>query len=243
VLAEHPWTNCGRSKCPLIISMRVGRGRLLMLPFQGLWRWQLSRKQDDTFDTFWGNTISALLEPEETRPVRLSIPKRYFPIGKDACFEARIEAGAAAAKPPIAVISPSGKGKPITVPMRLNNGSKEFYTACFYPTEAGIYTVEALAGNESSGAEPFAVEYAREEVLLSSLNSGFLKNLSEKTGGIFVEEKQLDKLIKKLNTPGKFLTERAEFNLWRTPWCWFALGFIILVLSIEWIVRRRGGLT
>lgn len=242
VLAEHPWAACGGRKCPLVISLKANRGRLLMLPVDGLWRWQLTRREDHTYQTLWNNLISVLMEPAETRPVRLVLPNRYYPLGEKLCLEARVEPAAAAAAAPALTIT-QGDKTVASLPLEKNKNSKDFYRACFTPSQAGVYSAEARAGEETSGPEPFAVTIAREEFVISSLNRKLMTALAEKSGGVYVDEKQLSKLIDTLNTPGRFVAVRTEMSLWRTPWCWFALGFIMLVLSLEWILRRRGGLT
>jgi hypothetical protein len=242
VLAEHPWASCAGRKCPLIMALKADRGRLLMMPIQGLWRWRLARTEDTTFETLWNNILSVLMEPEETRPVRLVLPKRYYPLGGEICFEARIDPAAARAAAPTLSITQEDRTV-ASLPLNRKKDSGDFYTACFNPADPGIYKVEARAGGETSGAEPFAVTVAREEFVISSLNGKLLKTLAAQTGGTYVDEKRLSELADTLNKPGAYLDVREEHSLWRTPWCWCALGFIIGILSLEWILRRRGGLT
>jgi hypothetical protein len=242
ILAEHPWVSCGARKCPLIIALKAGRGRLLMLPVQGLWRWRLARQETAAFETVWNNVFSALMEPEETRPVRLSLPKRYYPLGGEICLEARVEQGAARAAAPVLSIKGQG-GSAANLPMARKKDSPDFYSACFNPEAAGVFTAEARAGGESSGPEPFAVTVSREEFLLTSTNSALLDKLCGDSGGSCVDEKHISRLVETLNRPGAYTAVREERNMWSAPWCWFVLGFVLCVLSLEWILRRRGGLT
>jgi hypothetical protein len=127
--------------------------------------------------------------------------------------------------------------------MARKKDSPDFYTACFKPEAAGVFTAEARAGGESSGPEPFAVTVSREEFLLTSTNSALLENLCGDSGGTCVDEKHISRLIETLNRPGAYTAVREERNMWSVPWCWFVLGFVLCVLSLEWILRRRGGLT
>lgn len=243
VLAEHPWTNCGSRKCPLIISARENRGRALLMPMDGMWRWKLVRKPTENYDRLWGNVVSALLEPEDTRPIVVTLPKRNFILGADVCFEANVAPALTGASAPIAAINFLAGAQAANITMTKQKLSGSFYSACFTPDKTAVYTVVAHAGGEKSAAEPFAVEPSRDELLLTSINKELLNSISKDTGGMYVDEKQLDSLIDALNKTGAWQTVRSQAELQRPPWCYYVLGLIMVLLSLEWIVRRRGGLT
>lgn len=243
VLAEHPWAECGGRKCALAARARAGRGRLFVFAFDGLWRWKLTRRPSDNYEKLLGNVASELLEPEETRAVRLSLPKRNYILGSEVCFEAGLEAGLARAGAPAAVVSLNGSKKKTRVAMSRKTGGGEFFKGCFRPAEAGVYSINVKAGGASSGEEPFAVEYAREEFALSSLNEEFLRGLAKSSGGAFYAGDGVDSLVKELNRPGRWRSVRVEAEVWRPPLCWYFLAFVLSALSLEWFIRRRGGLT
>lgn len=243
ILAEHPRALCGKSRCPLIVRARIGRGRVLMLPFQGMWRWQLTRRPTDTFDKFWTNVLSWLLEPEDTRPVRLSLPDRYYELGEKVCFEARIDASVTNQNKPQAVITTMDGKQTATLNMKKKGQGGEFFEACWKPGNKGVFRVRVRTGSDASSAEPFDVDIARAEYLLTSQNAEFLKKTATASGGIYVDNRKLDELISLLKKPGRLATVRTEINLYKKPWCWYILGIIMSLLVAEWLVRRRGGLT
>ena len=243
VLAEHPGARCGGAACPLIIQARSGRGRVLMLPFQGFWRWRLAHKPDDTLDTFFNNAVTMLLQREDTRPVRLFMPDRYFQLGEQIRFEARVSKTIAATPAPRLIIKRLGREQVAELKMIKSRDTDEFYSAEFIPETKDVYTAEVVAGRDSSGAEPFDVDIARAEFLLTSQDSGFLKKISGATKGEYVTKGRIDKFIKKLNEPDQYALVRTETHLYRSPLCYFVLGLLMLLLMLEWIVRRRGGLT
>jgi len=126
--------------------------------------------------------------------------------------------------------------------MKRAAGKQDYFKACYVPDAPGLYNAHVSAGGVKSGKEPFAVEVSREEYFITSMNEAFLTDVAKKSGGMFVAEKDVKKLIGELERPGRMLNVRMQAELWRAPWCWYALGIIAFLLSIEWFVRRRGGL-
>jgi hypothetical protein len=71
------------------------------------------------------------------------------------------------------------------------------------------------------------------------LNEGFLRRVARNSGGRYVRAGEASKVASWLQetVPQNAAPERRD--LWHEPW---AFAFIIVLLSTEWILRRRWGL-
>jgi hypothetical protein len=71
------------------------------------------------------------------------------------------------------------------------------------------------------------------------LNEGVLRRLARHSGGRYVRAGEASKVVSWLQetVPRRIAPERGD--LWHEPW---AFALIIVLLSAEWILRRRWGL-
>ena len=74
-------------------------------------------------------------------------------------------------------------------------------------------------------------------------NEALLRQIAYRSGGDLFTEGTLNTLPDRLNSDSLFTpitqSQELEFNLRRIPWI---LGFIILLLGLEWVLRKRSGL-
>jgi len=66
-----------------------------------------------------------------------------------------------------------------------------------------------------------------------------LEDLAQRSGGQVFEAEDAGQLIDKIN---KILAQRqyrSETRLWRSGW---TLAFFLILLSVEWVVRKLAGL-
>jgi hypothetical protein len=71
------------------------------------------------------------------------------------------------------------------------------------------------------------------------INFEYLKQLTEKTGGIFVPIERAEELLKQLELKPKFIRIQEELEIWYKP---VLLLLIIACITLEWILRKRFGL-
>ena len=132
-----------------------------------------------------------------------------------------------------------------TQPIKLRHGDAAGgrYTAAFTPQQPGLYRVhaEARRGGASLGAADrwMYVGGADREFADPRLNEGFLRRVARNSGGRYVRAAEASKVPSWLQqaVPQTAAPERRD--LWHEPWV-FAL--LIVLLSTEWILRRRWGL-
>jgi hypothetical protein len=117
------------------------------------------------------------------------------------------------------------------------------FTAALRPEQSGLYRIHAEARR---GATPLGsadrwmyVGGADREFADPRLNEGFLRRVARTSGGRYVRADEASKIASWLQAvvPQNAAPERRD--LWHEPW---AFGLIIVLLSAEWILRRRWGL-
>lgn len=241
VQAAHPWIKCGGRNCPLVFIRRWGRGRLLALAFEGLWRWGFQEKDRDAsiYGVFWKNVLDEMLEKEREVPLKLTLSARTITLGGRAAAVLRVSDKLLKGniKPKLIVLSPSG-GR-IEKGMAPMEGREGFFRADFRPGLAGRYALSAELAGQRSDEEPMAVQVSPSEFRLTSRNDGFLEKLTRLNGGIYVAERDAGSLAGEINKNRTYQTVRIKKTPWGSP---ALLLMVVGLLSLEWIIRRRGGL-
>ena len=75
-----------------------------------------------------------------------------------------------------------------------------------------------------------------------SADRGFLSDFSQSTGGELVEASKLSSFLSSAMTP-LAPEERDQGVEWKSSWMrWFSPLVVLLLLALEWWLRRRNGL-
>ena len=117
------------------------------------------------------------------------------------------------------------------------------YTAALAPDQPGLYRIhaEARRGTTSLGAADrwMYVGGADREFADPRLNEGFLRRIARNSGGRYVRAAEAARVPAWLEAtvPQNAAPERRD--LWHEPW---AFALVVVLLSAEWILRRRWGL-
>ena len=130
-----------------------------------------------------------------------------------------------------------------TIKLRHADPASGRFTAAIGSEQPGLYRVHADAkrGSTPLGSSDrwMYVGGADREFADPRLNEGFLRRVARNSGGRYVRAADASKLPGWLQstTPQNAAPERRD--LWHEPW---AFAVIVLLLSTEWILRRRWGL-
>ena len=110
--------------------------------------------------------------------------------------------------------------------------------------EPGAYEVAiesaAIPSNELKARATFKVE-PREtgELTQLSVNEELLRQVATVSGGQYLREEQIDKLATLLAPMSQGRVVESDTVLWQSYW-WFIP--LILLLTAEWIIRKRVGM-
>lgn len=238
---------------PLLTIGRFGKGRTLALMSDDAWRWnfiavgnketpqnhlKLVRQavrwlaQEPSFEQVQLRPIASA-QPGEKIAIKLKVLKDDFTPTRQASVQLRVL---------------SAEGEPTLVAASAD-GEEGEYTGEFIPTKEGTYRVEAeasLAGKAlGKDKTSFTAAFTYGETDDGRPRLDLLKQIAATSKGEYFSindwnEKAVEKIAAKLESvaPSQ-IVEQRQTRLWSTLW---PFGIILLLLSIEWWMRRKWGL-
>jgi hypothetical protein len=233
----------GSGTRPIVAVQRYGRGRSMVFAGEASWRWRMMMPATDrSYEMFWRQAARWLSMPAPD-PVSLALPGRATPgetVALDLIVRDRAFAAVPAAETVLRVVGPDGSTRELR-PVLAEPGVGR-YSVPLGVDRAGVYRVNAEARADGRTlATPigwFLVGGADRELTDPRLNEEVLTRVAEVTGGRYLREDEAGELTALLGAErGAAALERRE--LWHSPW---SIGLIIMLLSTEWILRRRWGL-
>jgi hypothetical protein len=234
----------GGGVLPVVAVQRYGHGRSMIFAGEASWRWKMMvASSDHAYETFWRQS-ARWLSAESPDPVAVTVPAAAEP-GDAASIDIDARDGAFAPVPDAVVeatlTAPTGQSTPLRLRHADPAGAR--FSAAFAPERPGLYRVraEAKRGGASLGTADqwFYVGGSDREFVDPRLNEGFLRRLARATGGRYVRPAEASRLAGWLQSsrPSNAAPERRD--LWHEPW---AFALIVMLLSAEWMLRRRWGL-
>src|SRR3954468_12770267 len=229
---------------PVVAVQRYGQGRSMVFAGEASWRWKMMvASTDRSYEFFWRQAARWLASPAPD-PVAIRVPEAPEPgdaltidvDARDASFapvpDAAIEA---------TLTAPGGAATPLRLRHADPAGGR--YTTAIAAEQAGLYRVhaEARRGSTLLGTADrwMYVGSADREFADPRLNEGFLRRVARSSGGRYVRAADAAKVAARPRggVPQTGAPERRDLG--HEPW---AFALIVLLLSGEWILRRRWGL-
>ena len=232
---------------PALVFRRYGAGRVLYSAFEESWRWRYN-VGDLYHQKFWNQIAKWIMEPPfavQDAHIALDSGDTTYDVGDTAPIRVRIQDPVLASKPglkPQALLFRNGKlfG---TLPLKADPQSFTF-RAESAPLEPGDYEVrvkvpgipeDAILAHTAFtvAANPFG------ELGLLHCDELLLRQMAGDSGGAYYREEDMHRLVEALSPYSDGRTLTTELPLWQSYW-WFVP--IILLLTAEWIIRRKLGL-
>jgi hypothetical protein len=141
-----------------------------------------------------------------------------------------------------ATLTPPGRD---AQPLRLRHeaGAGGRFTAAVRPDHAGLYRIhaEARRGTTALGSADrwMLVGGADREFADPRLNENLLRRIARTSGGRYARAADAANIVQWLRSAAPRNPAPEHRDLWHEPW---VLALIIMLLSAEWILRRRWGL-
>ena len=244
VLAEKPEDDFGPRE-PLLIVQRYGRGRTSGLATASTWRWQmLLDAEDGRHERFWRQYVRWLTASAPGR-VRLDVGGDRFAPGDEVplavnVYDERYNPQSTADVRGT-LTGPSGDVREIAFREELTEAGT--YAAPFVPQEEGVYELEVTAEVEGetvgTHARSFLVRPSKREFYDATLKRPFLESLAEASGGAYYAPARAGAI------PDRLRSRRTSTSVYHAAYLWdlpLLFGLVLLLLSAEWIWRRRKGL-
>ena len=228
-----------------VVHRRYGRGQVVSVGVEGLWRWGLNKKAEapnTPFDRFWDQLILWLMAGRDFTPTRqftFRPNSANVLLGEKAVFRATLRQPEPNLKS-VPIVLYQGKqecGRINLMPLGSDQGR---YTGEFLPQVKGRYTATAKFPDGSSQESRFVVfdENLEETEVTTDLVA--LRRLCESSGGRLIEPEELSKLIKELKAEGDESAPKTRIDpFWNSAWVFYLAGFIF---GLDWFFRRRWGL-
>lgn len=238
------------SNMPLVVAGNLGRGKVLAILTDSLWRFAFSPEQkratSDAFVDFWLNALRWLSgEPDESNiliesakdsfdpgeNIKLNLrtlDKRYLPF-KNSPVEIKvvdIDSGRT-------VFNKEWKMRGGEEIVEFNIEEKGIYNAILQVREGG----KIVESTESK----IVVKDRKGEMETPFTDEELLRTLAEKSGGRSYnlnERTNIEKILKNKKMRSGTGYEK-KIPIWNSKWIYFSLIFL---LSSEWFFRRRWGL-
>lgn len=242
----------------LITTMRSGLGKVVMMNFDRTWRFRYG--VGDTYHhRFWGQLTRWGAGPNlrsGNEMVRVGTDRLSYTPSDEISVTAKVLDVTRKPLMDEVVYANVYRGEQRIARQRLEyrSDSSGLYQTTFAGfKEEGEYRVElegdhidrALSEDTSSGMTQIATELLvltnRNPIELAELTADrdFLNRAANMTNGQVAEVWQLDSLLNAFGAPKEILKERRNITLWDK---WPLLVAFLVLVTLEWIMRRRGGL-
>lgn len=238
-----------RNRHAVVTAQRVGRGKVLGLAFDQSWRLRY-RIGDTRHHRFWGQILRWGLG-ERLRSggeeLRVGTDQMVYGVEEPLRVVARVvaeEDGASGAE--VEVVVESGAGEEVLrSKMRSREEGHGVYEVELPPlSRVGEYVIRVRAESgggiyeESTGIVVSAVQ---RPVEMGSVRPQWsvVEGLARGTGGVVVGVDNLEGVVPIFGAGRRVVEEEQEYQLWNNP---VLLVLLLGVLTLEWSLRKRGGL-
>ncbi len=231
---------------PLLIARQTGEQKVLIFTGYGFYRWDLlmqeNRQDENVMDHFLSQSLRWLSTPEAGKTVHVSLPKMVYCTGEQIRITAEVYDETynpvENATLDLKLTAPSSE----TMLQLEAKGSGRYQTA-YRTHEAGTYRIvcEAFFQNRLMGRDTteFSVTSFNPEYLDINADPELLLALAEITGGKSGPPDSLANIVQAMNFPDRESISTREIDLYNLP---LLLIIMIVLLSLEWFIRKRKGM-
>lgn len=237
----------GNRPIPLVTVYDSGKRKSLAVMAYGLWRWDLLvqglGKLHANYSSFLRNSVRWLTTEDDSKLVRVTPNKEIYRSGEEVKFTAQVYfedyQPVDGAEVAVQLTGSGGNAQELT----LNNIGDGRYEGNFRVLEGGDYKFSATAHQQGRilgrDAGRFSVEEFSLEFQNTRMNEALLRSIAAGSGGEFYYSSNFSALEDKLKFPEKYITLENEWEIWKqTP----VLIACVLLLSVEWFIRKRKGM-
>ena len=236
-----------RERQVVLAFHRYGRGKVVVLPIQDSWIWQMHADiplEDQTHETFWRQLLRWLTDgvpqqvgaQSERELVEPGQPANILVEVGDSAYAEVNNANVVAV-----VRDPSGDSTTVALDWDVEQDGQ--YDGGFPTTGPGLYevSVRASRGADDIGTAVTYVEVASstDEYFDASMRGTTLRRVADQTGGLFYTPESVATLPEDISLTGAGITQTEERDLWDMP---ILLILVLCLMAGEWGYRRKRGL-
>jgi uncharacterized membrane protein len=248
VQAEHPVDTApdGR-KAPLMVLGRYGAGRTLFTAIDDSWRWRYYTGES-VFDTYWVQQVRYLARGRKLGQRRLAFAaeRPTYELGQQVRLTLRLLDPTLPSQLPdqirVEVLDADGQPVRQETLMRQPGGQNDTYATSFTADRMGGFTARLapVAGGIDSLDVPIEVISPRLELAQPQVDRATLSRLASETlGQVLNASEAQEKLPQLVPSAAKIIPVRSGTPLWDAP---LALALFVVLITVEWIVRKLNGM-
>lgn len=245
IFAVHPTDSLNGTPMPLIAAQRFGSGRSALIGVRNFWKWRLARDSDvAAFDRFWRQWLRYLADGWR-QPVAIHLPDQQLVPGGEIRFEAQRPASDSMDVNSYQAVVRDPAGAEL-IRDTLEVPADQAVAAKFRAEQPGAYTIELIDDPDQVVAtRSVEVRAANLEWRAASRNMRMLEHWARASHGVAIP-------IEACDDPAALLRETLEaaelakresrqpvpagVNGW-------TLSTLLGCLALEWLLRKRWGLT
>jgi hypothetical protein len=249
VLLRHPRDRNKYGGRVLTALSPFPKGLVFFQGFDSTWRWRKPYGEKYQ-DRFWRNVVRTLAEPRLRRfddRVVLSLDREQALVGQKVHIRLQLldedynPILAKTAK--LQILLPSGKTEDLI--LRSIRGRPGEFESDWNAKQPGIHSFlryrKGIPGGKPLARRDLPVEVPKKELSNPSLNRKGLEKIASASSGVFLPFSQIGDLPRAIDFhgTGTKTMERKREEIWDNAWTFFLL---LLLLSLEWILRKRSNL-
>ncbi len=236
---------------PILVIRNQNRHRTAALLGAGTWRWK--NLPDDLqaaaplWTSLFSNTLQWITTKEDDRPVRVAPVEDLFAGGASIQFDGQVYDESLNPVDGAAIEIEVTQADSIRYPYSMEPVGNGRYVLDMGALPEGTYnyTVRALQNDVVLGTDAgaFAVGALTLEFKETRANSQLMYQIAQRSGGEVFEKDTPAALTRHLAETETFMPvifeERVESELWQR---YFFFVIILVLLTVEWLIRKRSGM-
>ncbi|MCA8991581.1 MAG: VWA domain-containing protein [Planctomycetaceae bacterium] len=233
---------------PAMVWQRFGAGKVLYLAFDETWRWRY--KAADTWHQRVWNQLAKFVMPKPFAVsddfVSIDSGAISYAAGESVNLRVQLLGLDGLPNSSATVDALIWKDGEIvgTVGLTADENVPGMYTGRSASLGEGDYEVSVRAAGYSSTALKARSEFVvrppeTAEMNQTAVNIELLQEMANASGGVYLREEELSKLPELLEPLSSGRVVESTTVIWQSYW-WF--GAMVLLLSLEWLLRKRAGL-
>jgi Putative glutamine amidotransferase len=249
VLLTHPTALVDGQPAPLLTIAELGRGRTMAIATDATWYWAFpshsSGANTRNYERFWSNAIRWLVRDPDLTTLSVTADPSSVEPGKPVgvVVVARMPDYQPAPGAKVSVDLVDADDGHIVAQQTGDAAADGTIRLEFPPPEAGAYKVVGRATKDEKplgeSTDAVAVRAVGPELADARVNGALLEEIAKATGGKFFDSPQLQLADVPLREPPLVEIGRSKDQpLWDR---WYWLTMLVVVVGLEWAVRRRFG--
>lgn len=245
VYAEHPIaTDPTGRKAPILVLGRFGAGRTLFSGIDDSWRWR-RYTGESVFDTYWVQQIRYLARSKKLgqQKVRFVTDRNSYELGDRVKIDVKVVDPVLLQQlgPQLRVEIVDEQGRPVrTETLNRQETPPELYSATVV-LPVGRYTARLPKLGEGAEEQElsFKVEVPRLELAEPAVDRTLLGKMGVPPDHVLTLADAKAKLPTLLKSASRTYPEYTPKPLWNH---WIVLGIFVLLLTVEWVLRKVFGM-